>query len=71
MHYTPTYASWLNQLELWFAKIERERIARGIFTSTADLRRKLMQYIRAHHKHCHPFAWSHTDPSRRIRVAAN
>lgn len=71
MHYTPTYASWLNQVELWFAKIERECIARGIFTSTADLRRKLMQYIRAHNKHCHPFAWSYTDPSRRIRVAAN
>ena len=31
---------------LWFAKIERDCIARGIFTSTADLRRKLMQYIR-------------------------
>jgi len=39
MHYTPTYSSWLNQVELWFAKIERDMIARGIFTSTADLRR--------------------------------
>ncbi len=47
MHYTPTYSSWLNQVELWFAKIERDCIARGIFTSTADLRRKLMQYISA------------------------
>lgn len=71
MHYTPTYASWLNQVELWFSKIERECIARGIFTSTADLRRKLMQYIRAHNKHCHPFAWSYADPSHRIRVTAN
>lgn len=71
MHYTPTYSSWLNQVELWFAKIERDCIARGIFTSTADLRRKLMQYIRAHNKHCHPFAWSYADPVHRIRVAAN
>jgi transposase len=47
LHYTPTYSSWLNQVELWFAKIERDCITRGIFTSTADLRRKLMQYIRA------------------------
>ena len=70
MHYTPTYSSWLNQVELWFAKIERDCIARGIFTSTVDLRRKLMQYIRAHNKHCHPFAWSYTDVTRRIRVAA-
>lgn len=46
MHYTPTYSSWLNQIELWFSKIERDMIARGIFTSTADLSRKLMQYIR-------------------------
>ena len=32
-HFTPTYSSWLNQVELWFAKIERQVIARGIFTS--------------------------------------
>jgi len=52
----PTYSSWLNQVELWFAKIERDMIARGIFTSTTDLRRKLMQYIRAHNKTCQPFS---------------
>ena len=71
MHYTPTYSSWLNQVELWYAKIERDCIARGIFTSTADLRRKLMQYIRAHNKHCHPFVWSYSNPSHRIRVNGN
>jgi len=71
MHYTPTYSSWLNQVELWFSKIERECIARGIFTSTVDLRRKLMQYIRAHNKHCHPFAWTYTDVTRRVRVAGS
>jgi transposase len=71
LHYTPTYSSWLNQVELWFAKIERDCIARGIFTSTADLRRKLMQYIRAHNKTCHPFVWSYSDSTRRIRVNAN
>ena len=36
-HFTPTYSSWLNQVEIWFAKIEREVIARGIFTSVSDL----------------------------------
>lgn len=71
LHYTPTYSSWLNQVELWFAKIERECIARGIFTSTADLRRKLMTYIRAHNKNCHPFVWSYSDPTRRIRAVTN
>lgn len=71
VHYTPTYSSWLNQVELWFAKIERDCIARGIFTSTADLRRKLMHYIRTHNKHCHPFVWSYSDPTRRIRANGN
>jgi transposase len=71
LHYTPTYSSWLNQVELWFAKIERDCIARGIFTSTADLRRKLMAYIRAHNTHCHPFVWSYSNPTRRIRVPRN
>lgn len=71
MHYTPTYSSWLNQVELWFSKIERECIARGIFTSIVDLRRKLMQYIRAHNKNCHPFAWTYTDVTRRVRVAGS
>lgn len=68
MHYTPTYSSWLNQVELWFAKIERDMIARGIFTSTADLRRKLMQYIRTHNKTCQPIQWSYSTPKHRIRA---
>ena len=33
MHFTPTYSSWLNQVELWFAKIQRDVIARGVFSS--------------------------------------
>jgi transposase len=43
-HFTPTHSSWLNQVELWFAKIERDVIARGIFTSVSDLARKLRRY---------------------------
>jgi hypothetical protein len=39
-------SSWLNQVKLWFAKIERDVIARGVFTSVSDLKRKLMRYIR-------------------------
>lgn len=68
IHYTPTYSSWLNQVELWFAKIERDMIARGIFTSTADLRRKLMPYIRAHNKTCQPIQWSYSNVKHRIRA---
>ena len=45
LHFTPTYSSWLNQVELWFAKIERDLLARGIFTSIPDLARKIHRYI--------------------------
>ena len=38
MHYTPTYSSWLNQIELWFSKLKRDVLARGVFTSTAEPR---------------------------------
>jgi len=67
-HFTPTYSSWLNQVELWFAKIQRDVIARGVFTSVTDLSRKLMKYIRAYAKTARPFRWTYADPSRRIRV---
>lgn len=66
LHYTPTYSSWLNQVELWFSKIERDLIARGIFTSVADLRRKLLRYIRHYNKSPKAFKWSWRDPSHRI-----
>jgi len=66
LHFTPTYASWLNQIELWFAKIERDVIARGVFTSVADLRRKLMRYIRQYNKAPRTINWRYRDPTRRI-----
>ena len=66
MHFTPTYSSWLNQIELWFAKIERDVIARGVFTSIADLKRKLMRYIRHYNKQPKPVKWKYFDPTRRI-----
>ena len=65
-HFTPTYSSWLNQVELWFAKIQRDVIARGVFTSVADLGNKLRKYIRAYSKSVQPFRWTYTDPKRRI-----
>jgi transposase len=66
LHFTPTYSSWLNQVELWFAKIERDVIARGVFTSVPDLRRKLMRYVRQYNKNAKPVKWKYFDPSRRI-----
>ena len=66
LHFTPTYSSWLNQVEIWFSRIEREVIARGVFTSVADLARKLIRYIRAYSKTARPFQWKYSDPRRRL-----
>lgn len=70
LHFTPTYSSWLNQVELWFAKIERDVIARGIFTSIHDLKRKLMRYIRQYNKNPRTVKWKYFDPTRRITTKA-
>lgn len=67
LHFTPTYSSWLNQVEIWFARVEREVIARGVFTSVQDLARKLMRYIRAYSKTARPFQWKYSDVRRRIK----
>lgn len=67
IHFTPTYSSWLNQVELWFAKIERDVIARGgVFTSVPDLKRKLMRHIQQYNKAPKTVKWKYFDPSRRI-----
>ena len=68
LHFTPTYSSWLNQVELWFAKIERDVIARGVFTSVPDLKRKLMRYIRHYNKQPKTVKWKYFNPSRRITL---
>lgn len=66
-HFTPTYSSWLNQVEIWFGKIERDLIARGIFTSVPDLARKIKRYIKAYSANAKPIQWKYSDPKRRIR----
>jgi len=68
LHFTPTYSSWLNQVELWLNKVERDVIARGIFTSQIDLKRKLMRYIHQHNQTAKPIKWKYTDLSHRIHA---
>jgi transposase len=65
-HFTPTYSSWLNQVESWFSKLQRDVIDRGIFTSVADLKRKIMRYIRLYQKTAKPFQWKYSDVRKRI-----
>ena len=67
IHYTPTYSSWLNQVENWFSKIQRHVITRGVFHSLSDLRSKLMRYIRQYNKTATPIKWTYSNPKQRIK----
>jgi transposase len=67
LHFTPTYSSWLNQVENWFAKIQRHVIARGVFRSVPDLRAKLLRYIRHYNKTATPIKWIYSNPKQRIK----
>ena len=66
LHLTPPCSSWLNQVELWFSKVQRDVPSPGIFTSTTDLARKLRRYIDAYAKRAKPFRWKYANPSRRL-----
>lgn len=60
IHFTPTHASWLNLVEVWFSLIERQAIRRGVFKSVNDLNTKLRTYITGWNKRAHPFVWTKT-----------
>jgi hypothetical protein len=55
-------------VEIWFSKIQRDVIARGIFLSVKDLDRKLIRYIRSYNKKAKPFKWTYVETDRRIRT---
>lgn len=57
-HFTPTHASWLNQIEVWFSILSRQALAQASFTSTAQLRQAIDDFIRAYNPKAHPFAWT-------------
>ena len=63
IHFTPTYASWLNQVERFFALITQRAIRRGSFDSTADLVKKIDRFIRTHNANSRPFVWTATADS--------
>jgi len=63
VHYTPTYASWLNQVEIWFNIITQKAIRRGTFRSVKDLVDKIDQFVHTYNKQAHPFAWTATTES--------
>lgn len=60
MHFTPTYGSWINLVERWFAEITNKRIRRGIFRSVKELEAAIREYIAVHNDDPKPFVWTKT-----------
>ena len=63
LHYTPTYASWLNQVERWFGIITQQAIRRGSFSSVKQLVNKIEQFVANYNANTSPFVWTATAES--------
>lgn len=59
IHFTPTHASWLNQIELWFSILQRQKLKRASFTSIEDLIDQIILYIKKYNVTAKPFAWTY------------
>jgi len=58
LHFTPTGASWMNQIEIWFGIMTSRRIRRGVFKSVEELVIAIQRYIEANNQNPRPFAWT-------------
>jgi putative transposase len=69
VHFTPTYASWLNQVEIWFNRITQQAIRRGTFSSVKDLTEQIDHYVQDSNRHAQPFVWTATADSILAKVS--
>jgi transposase len=60
VHFTPTYGSWLNLVERWFAELTNKQLRRGAHRSVAQLEAAIREFIDAHHSDPRPFVWTKT-----------
>ena len=60
VHFTPTYGSWINLVERWFAELTNKRIRRGVFRSVKDLEAAIREFIDVHNEDPKPFVWTKT-----------
>src|SRR3954464_12559785 len=60
VHFTPTHASWMNLVEVWFSLVERQAVRRGVFKSVPALNAKPRAYIGGWNRRSHPFVWTKT-----------
>ena len=63
VHYTPTYSSWLNQVEIWFNIVTSKAIRRGSFRNVRQLVRRIQEFVAGYNDTAHPFAWVATADS--------
>jgi putative transposase len=63
VHFTPTYASWLNQVEIWFHIITQKAIRRGTFGSVKELIAQIERFVRSYNAQASPFLWTATADS--------
>jgi putative transposase len=63
VHYTPTYASWLNQVEIWFNLITQRAIRRGTFKSVKELVARIERFVNQYNVNARPFVWTATADS--------
>ncbi len=68
VHYTPTYASWLNQVERWFALITQQSIRRGSVQSVRELIANINHYVDHYNRSTRPFIWTATADSILAKV---
>lgn len=60
LHYTPTYSSWLNQVERWFSELTTKKLRRGTHHSVAELRRDINDWVEHWNANPRPFVWRKT-----------
>jgi transposase len=58
--FTPTHASWLNQVEIFFSILVRRLLKHGIFTSEDDLAQQMLAYVETYNQTAKPFKWTYT-----------
>ena len=63
LHFTPTYSSWLNQVERWFGLLSQRAIARGSFRSVPELVGRIQAFVDAYNASATPFVWVATAQS--------
>lgn len=67
LHFTPTYSSWLNQVEIWFNMLTKDVLKGGVWKSVDQLTKQMLEYIDTYNKtRAKPFAWTYTGDALKI-----